>query len=307
MTRNDRPQNPDLHYGIQEVPPPADTNHITRKFIDIPYANLSNSQKLDIYLPEEGSGPFPVIVSIHGGAFMGCDKGDVQVLPMLEGIKKGFTVISINYRMSGEAKFPALVHDGKAAIRWIRRNAEKYGFDPRRIAAWGGSAGGYLASMLAVSAGNIELDDLSLGNAEFSSAVQSAVVWYGPTNFLKMDEQLIASGLTPPRDQLHNGENSPESLLMGETITKIPERVKAANPETYIGDTIPPVLLQHGKKDPVVPVQQSVEFFEKLSRKAGDNRIVLEVFEDAEHADPAFETQENIERIFRFLKENQIY
>ena len=161
--------------------------------------------------------------------------------------------------------------------------------------------------MLAVSAGNKDLEDLSLGYAECSSAVQAAVIWYGPTNFLKMDEHLMQSGLTPPLEQRHNGENSPESLLMGETITKIPERVKAANPETYITEYFPPMLLQHGRKDPVVPVQQSIEFFEKLAQKTGDRRAILEIFEDAEHADPAFETKDNVERVFAFLKEIGIY
>ena len=132
------------HYAIQGSPPPADTSFVKRKFLDLPYAKLSNSQKLDIYLPDHGDGPFPVIVSIHGGAFMGCDKGDLQLLPMLEGLKQGFAVISINYRMSGEAKFPALVQDAKAAIRWIRGNAAKYELNPEKLVAWGGSAGGYL-------------------------------------------------------------------------------------------------------------------------------------------------------------------
>ena len=77
-----------------------------------------------------------MIVAIHGGAFMGCDKGDLQVTPMLEGLKKGFAVVSINYRMSGEANFPALVNDAKAAVRWIRASATQYGFDPSRIISW---------------------------------------------------------------------------------------------------------------------------------------------------------------------------
>ena len=67
---------------------------------------------------------------------MGCDKADLQVLPMLEGLQRGYAVVSINYRMSGEAKFPALVQDAKAAVRWVRANATQYQFDPRRIAAW---------------------------------------------------------------------------------------------------------------------------------------------------------------------------
>ena len=112
---------PRPHYAIQDEPPAANTEHIKRKFLDIPYANLSPAQKLDIYLPDEGDGPFPVIVSIHGGAFMGCDKADLQVMPMLQGLKRGYAVVAVNYRLSWEAKFPALVQDVKAAIRWIRR------------------------------------------------------------------------------------------------------------------------------------------------------------------------------------------
>jgi acetyl esterase/lipase len=301
------PYNPNLHYAVQDTPPPVDTGGIKRKFLDIPYAPISKAQKLDIYLPEEGQGPFPVIVAIHGGAFLGCDKGDLQVTPMLEGLARGFAVVSINYRMSGEAKFPTLVQDAKAAVRWIHANAVKYGFDPERINAWGGSAGGYLSSMLAVSADEKSFEDPGLGNAGFSSRVKAAVIWYGPANFLKMDAQLAGSGLAGPEEFRHNTPNSPESLLMGDLITRIPEKVKAANPETYLGWYIPPMLLQHGRQDPVVPVQQSIEFYEKLKKRCGDDRVILEVFEGAEHADPAFETPENVDRVFRFLKANKIY
>src|SRR5512136_1476982 len=167
------------HYAIQFTPPPADTSHIKRKFLDVSYAPLSPTQKLDIYLPDEDEGPFPVIMAFHGGAFMGCDKADMQVMPMLEGLKRGYAVVAINYRLSGEAKFPALVHDAKAAIRWIRANAAHYHLDPKRIAAWGGSAGGYLASMLGTSAGVPELEDLRMGNPDHPSHVQAVVSWYG--------------------------------------------------------------------------------------------------------------------------------
>jgi len=108
---------PTTHYAVRETLPDADTSHVKTKFLDIPYAGLSPKQKLDIYLPGEGSGPFPVIVSIHGGAFMCCDKADMQVLPMLEGLKRGYAVVAVNYRLSWEATFPALVHDVKAAVR----------------------------------------------------------------------------------------------------------------------------------------------------------------------------------------------
>jgi len=91
------------------------------------YAATSLSQKLDVYLPE-GNGPFPVILSIHGGAFKGGDKRDGQLTPMLEGLKRGYAVVSINYRLSPEAIFPAQIFDVKAAVRWIRANAKQYKF-----------------------------------------------------------------------------------------------------------------------------------------------------------------------------------
>jgi acetyl esterase/lipase len=289
------------HYAIQDVPLLANTEHIHRKFLDIPYANLSPAEKLDIYLPEEGDGPFPVIISIHGGAFMGCDKADVQVMPMLEGLKRGYAVVSVNYRLSGEAQFPALVHDVKAAVRWIRANAAQNQLNPNQIAAWGGSAGGYLSAMLGTSAGIPELEDLSMGNQDQPGGVQAVVDWFGPTDFLKMDDQLAASGLEQAEGQEHNGENSPESLLLGHKISEIPNRVRAANPETYIRSTAPPFLIQHGTKDAVVPVQQSVEFAAKLKEVLGKEMVLLRLIEGGEHADPKFETPENVNTVLDFL------
>jgi acetyl esterase/lipase len=292
---------PDRHYAITELPPLADTSHIKWKFLDVAYAALSPAQKLDIYLPESGFGPFPVIVSIHGGAFMGCDKADAQVMPMLEGLPRGYAVVAINYRLSGEAKFPALVQDAKAAIRWIRANAARFGFDPQRIAAWGGSAGGYQASMLGVTAGVPELEDLNLGNPDQPSDIQAAVVWYGPTDFLKMDEQLTALGMPPPAGMEHNSANSPESLLLGQQITNIPERVRAANPETYIQPNAPPFFIQHGTRDAVVPALQAVNFAARLEKVIGKEKVQLELLDGAEHADPAFETHDNVQKILAFL------
>jgi acetyl esterase/lipase len=296
-------QTPPPHYGIAEQPPPADTGFIKRRFLNIPYADRSPAEKLDIYLPDSGDGLFPVIVAIHGGAFMGCDKADMQVLPMLESLKRGYAVVSINYRLSWEAKFPALVQDAKAAIRWIRANAKQYKLDPNKIGAWGGSAGGYLSTMLGTSAGIQGLEDLSLGDPDQTCHVQAVVAWYGPTNFLKMDEQLAESGLLAPPGFRHNEANSPESLLLGQTITEIPEKVQTSNPETYVRPGGPPFLLQHGKKDSVVPVQQSIEFAAKLRQELGEDRVRLELLEGAEHADVRFETPENVARVLDFLDE----
>ena len=295
---------PGPHPAIQNVHPPANTDHIRRKFLDIPYAHLSPAEKLDIYLPDEGNGPFPVIVSFHGGAFMGGDKADMQIMPMLEGLKRGYAVVAANYRLSWEAKFPALIHDGKAAVRWIRANAQRYHFAPHRIAAWGASAGAYLAAMLGVSAGVPELEDLTLGNAEQPSHVQAVVAWFAPTNFLKMDEQLTESGLPPVPGMEHNAADSPESLLLGEQITKIPERVKAANPETYVTSSAPPFLLQHGTLDGVVPVQGAINLAAKLEQVLGKGKVKLELLEGAGHGDPQFETLDNVKKVLDFLDDS---
>ena len=232
---------------------------------------------------------------------MGCDKADMQILPILAGLRRGYAVVSINYRLSWQAKFPALVQDGKAALRWIRANANRYSFDATKIAAWGGSAGGYLAIMLGVSAGVAELEDLSLGNPRQPCDLQAVVSWFGPTNFLNMDALLAENGLLPLEGFRHSEANSPELLLLGAQITIIPDRVKAANPETYIRPTVPPFFLQHGRADAVVPFQHSLQLAEKLKQSIGDERVQLELLEGAAHADPRFETPENVNKVLDFL------
>jgi acetyl esterase/lipase len=303
----DKRFDPNAHYAVAMQPPPAYTHYIKRRYLDVPYTPLAKrslSHTLDIYLPDEGESPFPVILAIHGGAFMGCDKADMQVLPMLEGLNRGYAVVALNYRLSWEATFPALVQDAKAAVRWLRGNAPLFYLDPDGIAAWGGSAGGYLSTMLGVSSGVPELEDLSLGYADQSSNVQVVVDWYGPTNFLKMDEQLTASGLTPIEGMEHSGENSPESWLLGCKITEAPERVLAANPETYIRENAASFLIQHGIADPTVPYQQSVGLAENLKRVCGEDRVVLELFAGYEHADRRFESPVNVKRVLDFIDQH---
>lgn len=119
--------------------------------MDISYATLSERQKLDIYLPSVDEGPFPVIVHIHGGAFKMGNKRDEQLTSILLGLKRGYAIVSVNYRLSQEAKFPAAVEDVKAAIRFIKANAKKYQLNPNKIAVWGGSAGGHLSAMVGVT------------------------------------------------------------------------------------------------------------------------------------------------------------
>jgi acetyl esterase/lipase len=282
-------------------PPPMDTSHIERKWLDVAYANQSAAQKLDIYLPDKGDGPFPVIVSIHGGAWMFGDKGDEMNLPFLEGLERHFAVVCVNYRLSGEAQFPKQIYDCKAAVRFLRANAETYRLDVERVAAWGASAGAHLAALLGTSRKVRKLEDFTLGNPEYSSAVHAVVDWYGPTeSFLKMDEQLIASGMGEPD---HSAADSPESKLLGRPITEVPDLVRFASPMTYIKANMPPFLIQHGLKDEIVPVQQSMNFAAEIEQGAGAKRVTLEILNDAGHGDPLFETPQNVARVLDFLEQ----
>ncbi|KPL06424.1 hypothetical protein AMJ86_08555 [bacterium SM23_57] len=278
--------------------PPADVSQFSRNWLDLPYANLSQSQKLDIYLPEEGDGPFPVILHIHGGGFALGDKRDIHVLTFLKGLEHGYAVVSVNFRLSGEAIFPAGLQDIKAAIRWLRANSEQYQLDGNRIAACGGSSGGNYAAMVCLTENVTEFDDFNLGNPDYPCHVQAAVDWFGPTDFLKMDEQLAENGYGPSN---HCDANSPESRYLGTKITEIPLKVELANPMTYIHENMPPILIQHGRLDSQVPVQQSIMFVNKLDKYVEPDRFEFNILEGAGHGDPLFETDENMERVFAFL------
>ena len=281
--------------------PEADVSFVKRKYLDISYASFSDAQKLDIYLPEMGDGPFPILLQIHGGGFEFGDKRDLHLLPFLHGIERGYAVVSTNYRLSGEAIFPAAIQDVKAAVRWLRANQDQYHLDGSRIAACGGSAGGNLAAMLGVTGNTREFDIPELGNSNLSSTVQSVVDWFGPIDFLSMDEQARHNGLGIAD---HNAPFSPESKYLGVPIQDIPTKVKLANPTTYIHPGIPPFFIQHGDSDELVPVQQSINFHKELQKVLSPDRLKFEIFLGAGHGDPLFETDLNMEKVFLFLDKN---
>jgi len=221
-------------------------------------------------------------------------------MPMLKGIYRGYAVVSINYRLSQEAIFPAQIYDCKSAMRFVKAHAADYKLDKERIGLWGGSAGGHLAALLATSEGVEALEDFSTGNPEEDTRVRAVVVWFGPTySFLEMDPMLAETG-NGPSD--HSLPESPESCLLGAQITLIPDLVWKASPAAYITPDAPYFLLQHGYHDPVVPVQQSIKFAAALEQTAGKEKVHLDVFENhVMHADPYFESDANLEIVYAFL------
>lgn len=273
---------------------------------DVPYATRSAAQKLDIYMLAKRDKPCPVIMWMHPGGFHEGDKDGSAIAPLAivnmiklvqPMLERGYAAVSINYRLSQEAIFPALMFDVKAAIRWIRANAATYNFNPNKVTAWGSSAGGYLAAMLATTGDVKELEDLSLGNPDQSSRVTAAVDWYGPTDFLLMDPQHIQLG---QEAHVHDAA-SPESRLMGAAVTLVPDRCKAASPMTYIKPGNAPILIQQGTGDPIIPYPQSVMLAEQMSAAIGKENVFFELINNVGHADPVFFTLENVHKVLDFL------
>ena len=233
---------------------------------------------LDLYRPRNCGAPLPIIVWIFGGAFFQ-DNRLVQAHRASWLAKYGYAVASIDYRLSSEALFPAQIHDCKAAVRWLRAYATLYNLDTENFGVWGASSGGYLSTMLGVTSG-VEAFEGNLGSILESSSVQAVVDFYGPTDFLKMDETRLPDG------QKHNVGNSPESRLLGAPIVEIPEKVKEANPLTYVNESAPPFLILHGVKDLLVPVNQSEILYEALNNAGGD--VKLFKLEGVGHGGPQF-------------------
>jgi len=261
---------------------------------DVAYASLSPTQKLDLYLPE-GDGPFPLIINVHGGGFMMGDKSNPAEADTF--LANGFAVASVDYRLSGEALAPAQIEDLKAAVRWLRANAQEYNLDPERFAAFGQSAGGNLVALLGTSCGVAELEGADLGNTEQSSCVQAVVDWFGPTDFLQMDQQF--AGTSCPAT--HDAADSPESVLLGAPIQTVPEQAQAVNPITYVTSDAPPFLIQHGTADCNVPPQQGQLLYDALLPAIGAENVTYTLLEGAGHGGSQFSDAANMQLVLDFL------
>ncbi len=231
---------------------------ITRILRDLEYVPGGHErQKLDLYLPPQGkdAAALPLIVWVHGGAWLG---GNKNSCPAAQFLKDGFAAASINYRLSQHAIFPAQIEDCKAAIRFLRANAGQYNIDPNRIGVWGASAGGHLVALLGTTG---DVNDFDKGlNLQVSSKVHAVCDFFGPTDLTKMsDFESIMD---------HDAPDAPEAKLIGGPVQENKEACKRANPITYISRDDPPFLICHGDKDNLVPINQSVLLNEAL-KKAG--------------------------------------
>lgn len=231
--------------------------------------------KLDLARPQ-GEGPFPAIVFIHGGGWYQGGRQSYRT-QIEQAARRGYVAATISYRLmkfdeskrettTAAPNFPAQIHDAKAAIRWLRANAEKYHVDPDRIGVTGGSAGGHLSLLvgLADSDANLEGDG---GHPDQSSRVQAVVNVFGPTDMAQCHKTSSVAWIF--------------RLFMGGTPDEVEETYRAASPVTYVNESNPPVLTLHGDQDALVPVEQARLLDEKMTA-AGDSHTLM-VFEGQGH------------------------
>lgn len=227
--------------------PPVAFPKGVKGYRDVIYQQLDGyiPQVVDIYVPA-GKGPHPLVLYIHGGGWVGGHtrhSGALADFPKVLAAlaAEGFTVASLEYRLSSEAKFPAQLQDAKAALRFLGANAAKYRLDPKRVGIWGGSAGGHLTALTALTCKDTSLDPAAANDV----CASAAVTWYGVFDFAAM-----AAGR-------ENGVDAVADRLLGCTGRCPVEAYGAVSPVTHIDRNDPPFLLIHGTEDKVVPVEQS--------------------------------------------------
>lgn len=255
--------------------------------LDLPYAGTENPrQKLDLYLPQTRNDdkPIPVVVFILGGAWQAGDKrgGFGAIGPLVESGE--YAGVSVGYRLTGEAIWPAQIHDCKAAIRWLRANAKKYNLDPEKIGVTGTSAGGHLVAMLGTTGDVPELEGKLGEHLMESSRVTCVVDQFGPSDLLAMGGS-------------HNNPNSPESKLVGGAVQETQEVAREASATTHVSKEDPPFLLIHGTSDNLVPFHQSELLYEALKKGGVDSTLVP--VQGGGHGN--FGTREVAERVRQFF------
>ncbi|KGM09108.1 esterase, partial [Cellulomonas bogoriensis 69B4 = DSM 16987] len=246
--------------------PPA---HAAQTITDIAYAPAqpagTQGNLLDLYLPD-GDGPAPLVIWTSGSAWL-ADNGKAgarSIAPELNA--RGYAVAGVSVRSSSQVQFPGQVHDIKAAIRWLRANADRYDLDPDRFAVMGDSSGGWVASMATLT-GGVQALEGDLGTTGVSSRVQAGVAFYPPTDLLQIGAQAGPGGMD------HDGPTAPGSLLLGCQALSCPDLARQANPVTHVDGDDPPLMLLHGQADGVVPHGQSVLLYEALKDRCVDTQF----------------------------------
>lgn len=258
---------------------------------DIEYAKVGEVPlTLDLYLPH-GKAREPLIVWVHGGAWR---SGSKKSMPLSKMIDEGYPIASVDYRLSTQAKFPAQVHDIKAAIRFLRGHGEQWRLSTKKIVVAGDSAGGHLAALVGVSNGNAELEGNVGIDQNQNSDVQGIISFYGAANLTTILKQSTPHGLevrVPAID-----------LLLGGQPEAVPELARLASPVFHVDRHDPPLLLLHGDQDPQMPINQSLELLGAYKKVKAP--VQLELVHGAGHGGAMFYDAERLAIVESFLRRN---
>ena len=298
-----------LHFSEEQMaifkrmvtPTVFDPSPIKRKFLDVQYGTLPE-QKLDVYLPEEGEGPFPLIIYVHGGGWSMGTKREGALPCIIDAIRYGYAVISVDYRLAPGVKFPEFLFDVKTAVRWARANAKEYRFDPDRFGMVGDSAGGHLTLMVGFTAGHPEYEGEQYGWEGVSSAVQAVIDMYGPTILdADRDAFLRETGVPSMNFGAPTEADSGPSPSMAAAFTSDLNMLRLISPIQYVHKDIPPTMIQQGEKDPIVPMQNSTLLAAKIEKVCGKDRVDLRLYPERTHSDGAFMGTENCMEVLPFF------
>jgi acetyl esterase/lipase len=231
---------------------------------NIPYAGTDNPrQMLDLALPAKRDKPLPVLAFVHGGGWRSGDKkgGWGRLRPYAASGK--LATVSIGYRLSDEAIWPAQIHDCKAAIRWLKANADDLGIDRDRIVVYGSSAGGHLVSLLGLTADVPELDGKLGPYTESDTSVAGVINFFGPSGFEQLAQLAVA-----------DREGSALRRLFGGPLAERADAIRQASPLAYVKAGAPPFIHFHGTADPIVPYQQSQLLHAALGKAAVPSTLI---------------------------------
>jgi acetyl esterase/lipase len=266
------------------------TAHAERAVRDVTFATVDDSElKLDLYLPD--GAPAGLIVWVHGGAWRGGSRENVDLRGM---VARGWAVASVDYRLSTVARFPAQVHDIKAAIRFLRAHAAEHGYPASPLVIAGSSAGAHLAALVGLTNGVAELEGDVGGDLAASSDVQAIVDLYGASNLTTILAQSTPHGLNVRVPALE--------LLLGGKPDAVSELARLASPVFHVDASDPPLLLQHGDQDPQMPVNQALELLGAY--EAFGLPVDFEIMHGSAHGGPAFTDDANLARINTFLRDH---
>ena len=251
---------------------------------DLIYSDADgNPQGLDLYLPKDTTGPWPVVVWVHGGGWKNGSKKNPKPLFLIE---HGYAVASIDFRQTHDAMWPAQMDDCRNAIRWLRTHSRDYQLNPEKIGVWGSSSGGHLVALM----GTLPYDP----NEKVSSRVQAVCDWYGPTDLLTMPPNNVGNGRTE-----EDVANSNGAKLLGCTVRDCSDLAKQVSSFYQVSPDDAPFLIMHGDEDPGVPLSQSTRLYHALQAQGVYSE--LDILVGAGHGGPLFATEAVQTRVLKFF------